>query len=67
MASANNATTCCELASRMAAAPRPGVECLLNVALSEEFSKYYTIRFCSVSSARSTVESIKHSLLINVV
>ena len=35
-----SAPKCCELAARVSAAGSPGLECLLDVALSEEFSKF---------------------------
>ena len=36
---------CCELSSRVTLANRPGLDQLLDIALSEEFTRYYTTSF----------------------
>ena len=38
-AAVSSVIPCCELSSRLPPVTRPGLDCLLDVALSEEFSK----------------------------
>ena len=57
-----SAPSCCELAARVSGAGRPGQECLLDVALLEEFSKFRAI-LDSVSHCWGSSSSVCFALL----
>ena len=58
-ADVDNVLACCKLSSRITVANRPGLDQLLDVTLSEEFSKYSpTILFCFFFQCGDVVVSL---------